>query len=1418
MIARVSGRFWLVILVVLGVTAGLLGAAPREASGEHGEDADVDFEAAYGACVGAALEPAGFEDTVGSFAEDEINCLGHYGITRGRTATSFAPAESVLRWQMALFLARAAGAAGIVLERPAQDQGFTDIAAVSEEARNAINGLAKAGIMPGTSATAFQPNIAVTRGSMADILDAFLSQARPGTGAFGMEADSYSEVKADNFQVFNDILNVSRVTYSAIYRIYEVGVTQGIGDHQYGPDRNVTRAQMAAFIMRTLAHTMARPAGVSVQAEKDSVLGSDNVELAVSVRDALFQPLVDAHVDVFRSTEPDDAFRSDGACDTGNVSKVGGVGVTACRVDNGDEQTDDNGDISSLSVDITDADVTLWAWTGDEGDDFDSDDTTSARLTVAFSKAASQLLVTDNLAEGQTHLPFGETVAVTVQVANEDDEPVAEKGVRVTVSQVTTPDTGTPAATTSATATYSTDAAGRFTLEFTQAEPSAGDDDDATVVLTLSRPSSYSLKGEDGQDFTGKTYTWSDDEGTPARLVLEQRFTFAEASDEGSGAGNSVTATLTDEFGNPMRGRTIHFWSDDPAGVGEKAEDDVVAAVRGTVELADQCASGSPPCNADSSWRGQHYLVLTDLVGEARYTRTTNRSGQAVLSYTRDASASVIETIRARLIRGIDDAKTSDADDPEDLMAERVDFYWYEELDEGDDAFGRILIKDADAKRLVIASDDGGVKMFVYDGNDQLNRAGVPAAASDFDKYLKDTAAHVSVSDYADSPAEVSKVDALPEWAGVDLSRIPVPTAVGRDAPALDWGMLKYASDGDTIAVGSFWENDFAGAVYVYNGPDDETPTRLAAPTPQPSPFAVIAADVAASAGSGATAAAKAATGSNSLVTAAADGTAAVATAAANAAVDAVLDSSKNDAAAKADADAAAQAAGASAAVAADAAATAVAVAKIAITAANAAAEAAAGEDAEKAAGDAIAAAAPYWAKPWTSRTPTASGGWFGWSVDIRGDTLVVGEPGRVNPDRVITTKGPTEDGPAADGRAYVYTRTGGEWTLDATLTAHGYTLGGGPIGGGWSRGMQFGRVVAVSGDETHIAVGSPGAFNQNHPYNRVGGVFMFSRPASAADGQWDDQGGAAASRLDLSRNYMDINANHNLGGIGFYPYNNRELAISRDGSTVASSSNLYNRRVDGVLYYWAGAAFVHTAPDGGWVANTSYEEDAVLFSPTPYSGEKVGRSVAVSDDGGTLVVSAGSRPNLMNVGKALVFERPDQTGRSAGDQWGDAPESANDFSQALPDAVLTPPTSHPDAPDDCAPPGGPVLGCNLGEAFGDWVDIIGDGSQILASRSSRTEGGARGSMHVFAEPAAGWSAVTAENQPSSVEYLGPAGKPFEEYPTHYDWTVRGGTEVDDDRISGVGFYNHFDQATGAIYTAHNNPTARLYRVTQVTP
>ena len=1097
MTARASGRIWPVILVVLGLIAGLLGVDGRGARAAHGEEADVDFAATYRACVGAATESAGFEDTVGSFAEDEINCLKHYGITQGRSAAAFAPSESVLRWQMALFLSRAAAAAGIVLMRPAADQGFTDIGAVSEDARNAINGLAMAGIMPGVSSAAFSPNTAVNRGQMAVILDAFLRAARPGPGAFGLDADEYSDVTADDFAVFDDVRSLPLNAYHAVYRIYEAGITEGVGDHQYGPDRNVTRAQMAAFIMRTLAHTVARPAGVSVQAMEDMVLGQASVELAVSVRDASFQPIEDAYVDVFSSAEPDDAFAEDGACDAGKVDKAGGVGVAACEVDGGDELTNANGDVTGLSVQVTDADVTVWAWTGDRGAEFEADDVAAARLTVAFSKAASQLLVTDNLAEGQTHLTFGETATVTLQVADEDDAAVADKGKTVSVSQATVAADGSR---TGAGRTYSTDADGKIVLEFTQTDPDAATTGQSvTTALTLSgAPEGLPLQDEDGDPFTAKTFTWSDETPVPTTLTVTTRNDYAMATDEGGGGENAVTAALTDQFGNPLRGKRINFFSDT---VCAPAPERTTCATPGIGAEGTGAAPGE-----EGGMR-----VLT---GEARFTRTTGRNGTATLAYAYDSADGVIETIWATYafqgtegVRGAaDTAADRPDDDPDDettLTSDRAYHFWAEEPS-GVPFTGRILVKDVDDDMLVVGAGER-VMLVQYDSNDQLHSLSGPSVFADFQKDLADNAdpaaAHLRVRHYAPESGEVSVLLLRPEWARLDHPDGQKAGAAARfgEAMAVDGGVIVVGAPRDNVtsldpdtgpgdvdddADPANDESDdiaVAGMVYIYPNGIDTAPSdivKLSPPIPQAgTPLTV---------------------GDN-------------------------------------------------------------------------------------------------WGVP---------SGYFGWDVDVSGDTIVVGT-------RIAR-------------EVYVYVRRGGVWPAAPTATL--------------SRAddWRFGEGVAVSGDESTIAVAMTNGWRADIPR-----VIIYEKPGSG----WADDANAGdnAELKDSSHPYLRQEV--------------RAVALSEDGSVVVSGICEWS---------WStgceGAVNVHVRPGafGSW-ADAADADATLVAKGGPKAAQSMGKYVAVDDAGSTIIASGSFNAGFADEpGVAYVFSKPDMGGWAALDE---APDAAAELS-----------------------------------------------------------------------------------------------------------------------------------------------------------
>ena len=56
--------------------------------------------------------------------------------------------------------------------------------------------------------------------------------------------------------------------------------------------------------------------------------------------------------------------------------------------------------------------------------------------------------------------------------------------------------------------------------------------------------------------------TWSDSKAAAQTLVLGQSVAYHEASDMGGGVRHSVTATLLDQYGDPVAGAPIDFWSD----------------------------------------------------------------------------------------------------------------------------------------------------------------------------------------------------------------------------------------------------------------------------------------------------------------------------------------------------------------------------------------------------------------------------------------------------------------------------------------------------------------------------------------------------------------------------------------------------------------------------------------------------------------------------------------------------------------------------------------------------------------------------------------------------------------------------------------------------------------------------------------
>ena len=167
-----------------------------------------------------------FEDARGSVHEPFILAVAGAGITLGCEPDRYCPDEEVTRGQMATFIARALG-----LE-PVLPSGFDDVPDSHTHA-GSIGAIAEAGIAGGFGDGTYGPEQNVTRGQMATFI------AR----ALGLEPvlpSGFDDVSDDHTHA------------GSIGAIAAEGIAGGFGDGTYGPERNVTRGQMATFIARAV--------------------------------------------------------------------------------------------------------------------------------------------------------------------------------------------------------------------------------------------------------------------------------------------------------------------------------------------------------------------------------------------------------------------------------------------------------------------------------------------------------------------------------------------------------------------------------------------------------------------------------------------------------------------------------------------------------------------------------------------------------------------------------------------------------------------------------------------------------------------------------------------------------------------------------------------------------------------------------------------------------------------------------------------------------------------------------------------------------------------------------------------------------------------------------------------------------------
>ena len=392
-------------------------------------------------------DDAGFADVGDLSAESQtaINQLADLDITKGTSTTTYSPADSVTRGQMALFISR-------LMEKMTP-------------------------MMDGRTAHGYTPSKVVA-------VDDDVSTA---------DKDETKKVMSP----YTDLGSVTKNTYDAITNLYELGVASGVSDTAYGPSALITRASMAGFMAGVLDHSNARPAGISIQAAKTTGFGTISTAVAVSYRGDDFMPVADQSVKVFNIADVM-KLTEDNTC----------VDAADCSWSDAEDLTDTSGNLFLTGTAADGTKNTYYAWIGEKnGDKFDADTSDHAMVTLSSTTDATTLKVTTDINKNsndgatppvanQVDMDVDNSVTVTVQLVDGNGKNVAKSGVKITVGLAKNTLTDADGADTSTTtefnnpgiATLTTDDRGMAT--YTVSGPTGTrakvDDRDRTDTVTFS--------------------------------------------------------------------------------------------------------------------------------------------------------------------------------------------------------------------------------------------------------------------------------------------------------------------------------------------------------------------------------------------------------------------------------------------------------------------------------------------------------------------------------------------------------------------------------------------------------------------------------------------------------------------------------------------------------------------------------------------------------------------------------------------------------------------------------------------------------------------------------------------------------------------------------------------------------------------
>ena len=263
-----------------------------------------------------------------------------------------------------------------------------------------------------------------------------------------------------------------------------------------------------------------------------------------------------------------------------------------------------------------------------------------------------------------------------------------------------------------------------------------------------------------------------------------------------------------------------------------------------------------------------------------------------------------------------------------------------------------------------------------------------------------------------------------------------------------------------------------------------------------------------------------------------------------------------------------------------------------------------------------------------------AAGDWFGTSIDMEGDTIIVGAP---------------EEDAAADraGAAYIFTRSGTTWSQQAKITASDAQASD-----------LFGIDVAISGNTVVV-----GAYWEDTGGSAAGAAYVFTRSGTT----WSQQQKLQASNAganDQCGGAVDIDGDTIVVGAIYedtgFTNTGTAYVFTRSGTTWTQQQML--QASDAAQYDelgWsvaisgdtiaAGARFEDTADNNAGAAyiftrsGTTWSQQAKLTASDGYDTDYFGIGLAL--DGNTVVVAASHEDTTTSdSGAAYVFTRSGTT------------------------------------------------------------------------------------------------------------------------------------------------------------------------------